>query len=160
MLVELSLSHFLYSPFNAYFKLLPLYNYVIVQTLNYTLQISRLITSDIMIKLKQSITKIFWERWWWCWQVLLLNVWPTEYVKPYIQLEPLLEIVTIANFQHVVSRICICTEPDIRICGIKLYKNDIHNTNLPLHHCTAIYKQNYFTMFLFRLIPLLFISDD
>ena len=71
-----------------------------------------------------------------------------------------LKIVTIANFQHVVSRICICTEPDIRICGIKLYKNDIHNTNLPLHHCTAIYKQKYFTMFLFRLIPLLFISDD
>ena len=70
-----------------------------------------------------------------------------------------LKIVTIANFQHVVSRICICTEPDIRICGIKLYKNDIHNTNLPLHHGIAIYKQNYFTMFFFRLIPLLFLSD-
>ena len=49
---------------------------------------------------------------------------------------------------------CTCTESETRISGTTLYRNDIHNTKLPLHHSTAIYKQKYFTMF-FRLIPVL-----
>ena len=106
MLVEIYLYHFLYFLFKAYFKLMSYY-YVIVQTPKCTLQIFRLITSDITIKPKQSITKIFLKRWWWCWWVLLLNRWPTEYVRPYFQLGPLSEMVTTANFQHAVSRIVL-----------------------------------------------------
>ena len=53
-------------------------------------------------------------------ELYLRNGWLIKGFKPYCQLRPLLEILTIANLRHAKSRIWISAEPEFRLCWMKL----------------------------------------
>ena len=46
------------------------------------------------------------------------------YGWPYFQLEPLPEILIIANLRHAESRIWTCAEPEFKLCWMKLHSGD------------------------------------
>ena len=58
---------------------------------------------------------IFWEM-----------KWPMKSIKPYFQLGPLPEIFTIADLWNPASKVYSCTEPQFRLCRMKLCSNVKH----------------------------------
>ena len=58
---------------------------------------------------------------------------PRKGVQAYFQLGTLSEILTTANLQHTTSRIWIGTEPEFRLCWMKLSSSDHHTTTLRCH---------------------------
>ena len=64
-------------------------------------------------------------------ELFLWYGWPTKDVKPYLQPEPLSEILTIANLRHAASRIWTSAEPKFRLSWIKLCSSDNHYTTAP-----------------------------
>ena len=57
--------------------------------------------------------------------------WLMKGIKPCFQPGPPSEILTIANLQDTASRIWACTEPEFRLCWMKLYSSDNHYTTTP-----------------------------
>ena len=72
---------------------------------------------------------LWWWWWWWWWWWIVFVIW-------LFQPGPLSELFTIANLQHTASRISTCTEPEFRLCCMKLCSSDNHCTTAPL--CGAI----------------------
>ena len=52
-------------------------------------------------------------------------------IKLYFQPGPLSEILTITNLWHTASRIWTCSEPEFRLCWMKLCSSDNHYTMAP-----------------------------
>ena len=61
-------------------------------------------------------------------ELFLWYGWPVKGIYLYFQPGPLPEFLTIANLQHATSRIGICSEPEFRLCWMKLCSNDNHYT--------------------------------
>ena len=61
-------------------------------------------------------------------ELFLRNSWPTKsIIKFHFQLEPLSEILPIANLRHAVSSIWNCAEHNFRLCIMKVCSSDNHN---------------------------------
>ena len=99
----------------------------------------------------QAIVWIFYTRW--IDELFLCYGWSTRGFKPYFQLGPLSEILTMANLQHAASRIWTCAEPEFRLCWIKLCSSGNHynlSDSLPLLvHLYHTDGQNCSLMFLY-----------
>ena len=63
-------------------------------------------------------------------ELLLWNSWTT--IVSYFQQRLLLEILTIANLWHAMSRIWTCPESEFRLCWTKLCSSDNHYTTVIL----------------------------
>ena len=63
-------------------------------------------------------------------ELFLWYGWPTKGVYALFQPGPLSEILTIANLQHLASRVWPCAESEFRLCWMKLCNRDNHYTTV------------------------------
>ena len=72
-------------------------------------------------------------------ELFLWYGWSKNGISPYFQPEPLSEILTIVNIQHVVSRIWTCTEPELSFvewsCAVVITTTPQHSERLAVTLC-------------------------
>ena len=71
-------------------------------------------------------------------ELFLWHGWPTKGIQPYFQPGPMPEILTVANFLQVASRIWTCAEPKFRLCWMKPCNSDNHYRTAPIIFLTNI----------------------